>query len=69
VSKLEPEVEFRHYGGVVSNSTLGAYSTTDQDIFTKFVVLAENGVPERVNGPTMSPSNTQDSKWQPSFIS
>jgi len=33
---------------VVLNLILGAYSSTDQHIFTKFVVLVDNGVPQRV---------------------
>jgi len=34
--------------GVVSNAIFGAYFTTNQDIFTEFVVYLENGVPQRV---------------------
>jgi len=33
-------------GGVVSHSTSGEYSATDQAIFTKLGVLVENGVPD-----------------------
>jgi len=55
--------------GVVSNSTSGAYSATDQETFTKSVVLVEDGVPERVEWSNTLPSKIQDGGRPPSLIS
>jgi len=44
---LKPEVGFRRHGAF-SNSALGHISGADQDIFTKFGVLVENRVLQRV---------------------
>jgi len=46
-------------GSVIYNSILGAYSATDEDIFTKFVSV-ENGVLDVWNSPNTLPSNIQD---------
>jgi len=44
VSKLEPEVEFRRQGAFLK--ICGHISAANQNIFTKFRVYAENGVPQ-----------------------
>jgi len=44
-------------------------SARDQHIFAKFIVLVENGVPQRVKWSNTVPSNIQDCRQPPSLIS
>jgi len=50
--KLEPEVEFRRKGAFFRTPFWGHISAVDCDIFTKFAVCVENGVPQRVEWST-----------------
>jgi len=47
MSILEPEVEFRRQGALFRIQFRGHISAADQDIFTKFGVLVENGILQR----------------------
>jgi len=46
---LEPKVEFRHQVAFFRIPFWGHISAADQNIFTKFGVYVENGVPQRVD--------------------
>jgi len=48
VVTLKPEVEFRLQGPFYQIPFWGHIFAADQDIFTKFGVWVENGVPQRV---------------------
>jgi len=53
-------------GGIFPNSVSGPFSGADQDIFTKFGVYVDNGVPQRAEWPNMLSSIIQNGGRRPS---